>query len=119
MLRLGAEKKELNVVSDQIGSPTYAKDLAEMVLTIIDSKNNQYGLYHYSNQGALSWFEFANAIFKLKNIQIKVNPIPTSSYPTLARRPKYSVLSLTKTTSNFFLINKLVFSSLKNCLQNI
>jgi dTDP-4-dehydrorhamnose reductase len=119
MLRLGAEKNELQVVSDQIGSPTYAKNLAEMVLEIIDSKNNQYGLYHYSNQGALSWFEFANAIFKLKNIQIKVKPIPTSSYPTLARRPSYSVLSLLKTSRNINLIDKLTISSLRNCLQNI
>lgn len=119
MLRLGYKNKELQVVSDQIGSPTYAKDLAEMILKIIDSKNNQYGLYHFSNQGALSWFEFAKAIFKLSNIPIKVSPIPTSSYPTLARRPLYSLLSLSKTSRNINITNKLALSSLKNCLQNI
>tara|TARA_R100001377_G_scaffold76928_1_gene53999 strand:- start:1091 stop:1951 length:861 start_codon:yes stop_codon:yes gene_type:complete len=118
MLRLGAEKDEISVVNDQIGSPTYAKDLAEVVLEIIKSKNKQFGLYHYCNQGILSWFEFAKAIFSFTKNEIKVKPIPTSGYFTPAKRPLYSVLSSTKMIHNLKLEKKPVLNSLKNCLQN-
>ncbi len=96
MLRLGQERKELNVVSDQIGTPTYAKDLADVLLTIIDQDSNAYGLYHYANKGVTSWFGFAQQIFNLANIDIRLNNIPTIAYPTPAARPKYSVLSKNK-----------------------
>lgn len=119
MLRLGSEKDEIHVVNDQIGSPTYAKDLAEAVLEIIISEYTQFGLYHYSNQGALSWFEFAKAIFNFTQNDIQVKPIPTSGYPTPAQRPQYSVLSSTKIFHNLRLEEKAVLFSLKNCLQNI
>ncbi|WP_339631653.1 dTDP-4-dehydrorhamnose reductase [Bizionia echini] len=119
MLRLGAEKKELHVVNDQIGSPTYAKDLAEVICEIIITKNTQFGLYHYSNQGILSWFEFAQAIFNVTQNNIQLKPIPTSGYPTPAKRPLYSVLSSSKIHQNLRIEEKKVLFSLKNCLQNI
>ncbi len=98
MLRLGNERGELKVVSDQLGSPTYAKDLAKIILKLIESKSKEYGVYHYSNQGKTSWCGFAQAIFEEANINIKLNPIKTEAYPTLAKRPKFSVLSTTKIT---------------------
>ncbi|OBX21654.1 MULTISPECIES: dTDP-4-dehydrorhamnose reductase [Bizionia] len=119
MLRLGSEKDELHVVNDQLGSPTYAKDLAEVVLEIILSHNKKFGLYHYSNQGVLSWFDFAQAIFNFTQNDISVKPIPTSGYPTPAQRPQYSVLSSTKIVHNLRLEEKSVLFSLINCLQNI
>jgi len=92
MLRLGKERDEINVVSDQIGSPTYATDLAEVVLKIIANKNYQNKeqsteIYHYSNEGEISWYEFAKEIFKLAKIDCKISPIITEQYPTLAQRP--------------------------------
>ena len=96
MLGLGAKNNELQVVNDQIGSPTSTKDLAEVTLAIINSKNKQYGLYHYCNQGAISWFDFAKAIFNFAYISIQVTPIPASSYPTPAKRPSFSSLNLEK-----------------------
>ena len=101
MLRLAETRDEISVVSDQIGSPTYAGDLADAILKIINSKNTNFGLYHYSNEGVASWFDFAKAIFEASNLKIKVNAIKTEAYPTLAKRPKYSVLSLEKVTKTF------------------
>jgi len=100
MLRLGAERSELGVISDQIGSPTYAKDLARVIVEIVESESNEYGVYHYSNEGVASWYDFAKAIFDLSNTEIIVNPIPTSSYPTPAKRPHYSVLDKSKLKTN-------------------
>ncbi|KAB1066513.1 dTDP-4-dehydrorhamnose reductase [Tamlana haliotis] len=96
MLRLAETRDTLGVVSDQIGAPTYAKDLAKVLLDVIDANNNNYGLYHYSNGGITSWYDFAKEIFKLSNTNITVNPITTLEYPTPARRPKYSVLDKSK-----------------------
>lgn len=101
MLRLGAEKEELHVVNDQIGIPTYAQDLVEVVLEIIISGNKKFGLYHFSNKGAISWFEFAQAVFKFGQISIKLNSIQTKNYPTPARRPKNSVLESSKIETAF------------------
>ncbi len=101
MLRLSQERTELNVVSDQIGTPTNAVDLAEAIIKIIKSKNKEYGIYNFSNEGICSWYDFANEIFKINNIKIKINPIPTDSYPTPAKRPKYSVLDKSKIKSTF------------------
>lgn len=100
MLRLGAERSELGIISDQIGSPTYAKDLAKVIVKIIESDSNEYGVYHYSNEGVASWYDFAKAIFDLSNTEIIVNAIPTSSYPTPAERPLYSVLDKSKLKTN-------------------
>ena len=92
MLRLGKERTTLSVVADQIGTPTYAKDLAEVILKLIVEDKQCYGIYHYSNEGEISWFDFATEIFKQKGLKVKVNPIATKEYPTPARRPSYGVL---------------------------
>lgn len=91
MLRLGKERDEISVVSDQIGSPTYTPDVADLLIEMIQT--NKYGIYHATNEGYCSWYEFACEIFKLTNIDIKVNPIKTEYYPTRASRPRNSRLS--------------------------
>ena len=106
MLRLAQDRDELNVVADQIGTPTNAVDLAKAILQIITfsthhSPSNNYGIYNFSNEGKCSWYDFAEEIFKVNNISIKVNPIPTAAYPTPAKRPKYSVLDKSKIKVTF------------------
>ena len=96
MLRLAETRDGISVVSDQIGTPTYAGDLAEIIIQIINTKTEKYGIYHYSNEGVASWFEFAKEIFKLTKNKIKVNPIPSIEYLTPAKRPQYSVLDKAK-----------------------
>ncbi|WP_298550529.1 dTDP-4-dehydrorhamnose reductase [uncultured Algibacter sp.] len=96
MLSLAETRDEISVVSDQIGTPTYAKDLAAVILKVILEGNSFYGVYHYSNEGVASWYDFAKAIFDSQNISIKVNPIKTEFFPTPAKRPMYSVMEKTK-----------------------
>ena len=96
MLKLAETRDEISVVSDQIGTPTYAGDLADVILKIITSNTKSFGLYHYSNEGEASWYDFAKAIFEASNIEIKLNPIKTSAYPTPAKRPLFSVMEKTK-----------------------
>jgi len=101
ILRLGKEKDEINVVSDQIGSPTYATDLAEAILTIINNKDYKNKerptkIYHYSNEGEISWYDFAKEIFKLARIECQINPISSSEYITKAKRPVYTVMRVSK-----------------------
>ena len=97
MLRLAETKDELSVVSDQIGSPTNAADLAKAILTIIPKlENDSVELFHYSNEGICSWYDFANAIFEIAKMEVKVNAIDSSQYPTPAKRPFYSVLNKEK-----------------------
>lgn len=99
MLRLGAEKETLNVVSDQIGTPTYARDLAKAIFDIIASDisfSSPNTILHFSNKGASNWYEFANEIMKMADLDCIVNPIPTSAYPTAAKRPTFSILDSTK-----------------------
>ena len=96
MIKLSKERDVLNVVADQIGTPTYATDLAETILKIITTNNKQYGIYHYSNEGVASWYDFAKAIFEESYIKIKVLPIKSEAYPTPAKRPHFSVLDKTK-----------------------
>ena len=99
MLRLGKEKESISVVDDQIGVPTYTKDLANAIFKLIiknisiDSKKN---IFHFSNAGESNWFEFAKEIMKIADLNCSVNPIPTSSFPTPAQRPKYSILNSEK-----------------------
>ena len=93
MLSLSKKNKELKVVNDQIGSPTYAKDLAKAIKEIIEKKSDKYGIYHVTNKGEVSWYEFAKKIFEIKNIEIKVNPCTSEEFPRPAPRPHYSVLS--------------------------
>ena len=96
MIRLGKEKKQLGVIFDQIGTPTYARDLATAIMTAID-KGIQPGVYHFSNEGVISWYDFAKAIHRLAGITTcHVRPLHTKEYPTPARRPAYSVLDKTK-----------------------
>jgi len=96
MLKLGSERDELKIIADQIGTPTYAMDLAECILQIISLKSSDYGTYHYSNEGVASWYDFAKAIFDISETKVKVLPISTSEYPTRAIRPAYSVMSKSK-----------------------
>lgn len=108
MLRLASERGTLNVVADQKGTPTNAVDLAECLIQIINSSSNnpsdnRYGIYHFSNEGVCSWYDFAREIFKLNHSTIEVNPISTSGYPTPAQRPKNSVLDKTKIKETFSL----------------
>lgn len=101
MLKLGEERDSLSVIYDQVGSPTYATDLAKAILIIIshpeaqDSKSNM-GILHYSNEGVCSWFDFAKSIFELTGVSCKVFPIDTKSYPTAAKRPHYSLMAKEK-----------------------
>lgn len=97
MLRLANEKDSLNIIDDQFGSPTYAKDLANVILKIIPKINNlNSDIFHFSNEGVVSWYDFAVTIFEIKKIQCNVNPISTEQYPTLAKRPYYSLLNKAK-----------------------
>ena len=101
MIRLGTEREELSVVYDQVGTPTYAKDLAKAILHIIKAHSIDYGVYHYSNDGVASWYDFAKAIFDGFGIDIKLHPILSEQYPTPAERPKYSVLDKSKIKRTF------------------
>ncbi|ADX67812.1 MULTISPECIES: dTDP-4-dehydrorhamnose reductase [Weeksella] len=96
MLRLFEQKKEINVINDQIGSPTNAIDLAKALVQIIESDVPQYGVFHYSNEGECSWYDFAQAIKKYTNSSIEIHPIATKDYPTAAKRPAFSLLDKTK-----------------------
>lgn len=119
MLKLGADRDELNVIADQIGSPTYAIDLAGAILDIIESGKEEYGIYHYSNEGSISWFDFAKSIFDISDTKVKVNPIPTSAYPTKAMRPKFSVMDKTKIKNIFGIIVPYWRDSLAECIKQI
>ena len=102
ILRLGAEKNSINVVSDQRGTPTYAADLANAVVEIIPQINSKNrGIYHYSNGGECSWYDFAREIIKMSDLQCEIKPILTKDYPTRAKCPKYSVLDKTETVNVF------------------
>ena len=96
MIRLMNDRESVNVVSDQIGSPTYAGDLARVILQIISSGKFVPGIYHYSNEGRISWYEFALEIRKLIQSGCQVHPIPSSQYPTASRRPQFSLLDKSK-----------------------
>ena len=96
MIRLGSEKTELGVIFDQIGTPTYARDLARVIMTAIE-QGIKPGVYHFSNEGVISWYDFTKAILRIAGIKTcHVRPLHTSEYPTPAKRPAYSVLDKTK-----------------------
>lgn len=120
MLRLGKEKDSLNVIFDQIGTPTYAKDLAYAILEILPKlTNTDVEIYHYSNEGVLSWFDFAKEIMTIKNLSCKINPIETVMYPTPAKRPYYSLLNKAKIKQAFNLEIPFWKDSLKKCLETL
>lgn len=96
MIKFGREREAISVVYDQIGAPTYAKDLAGIVLLFIITENTNYGVYHYSNEGVASWYDFAKIIFEINNLPIVLHPIRTEQYPLPAKRPSYSVLDKAK-----------------------
>ena len=118
MLRLMKEREQISVVSDQVGCPTYAADLAGAIMQIITTKNTkeQAGIYNYSNAGVINWHQFAVAIKELTDSKCLVNPIPSSQYPTPAKRPAYSVLDTSKIQKNFNIQIPEWKDSLQKCL---
>lgn len=126
MLRLGAERPEIKVVFDQIGTPTYAPDLAAAVLAIMEkvekkevARASLAGVWHYSNEGVASWYDFAKAIFELNNLSCRIIPIETKDFPTPARRPPFSVLNKAKIKAAFGLEIPHWRESLARCLREI
>ena len=124
MLSLGREKETLDVISDQLGTPTHAKDLAKTCLKILCGDSSEYiskngKLYHYSNEGVTSWYDFAISIMELGGENCKVKPIQTKDYPTLAKRPQYSVLNKSKIKTDFKIEIPYWRDSLKDCIEKI
>ncbi len=118
MLSLGSSKKEIGVVADQFGSPTYARDLAKAILKIIPQIGDMRGeIFHFTNEGQCSWFDFSAAIMTYAGLNCKVNPLTTDQYPTPAARPAYSVLSKSKIRDTFGVDTPWWSSSLKECLE--
>lgn len=120
MLRLGRERESFGVIFDQVGTPTYAKDLAKVILDVLPQINNEKPeIYHYSNEGVASWYDFAKAIFELAEIDCVVNPITTDHYPTPAKRPHYGLLNKTKIKQDFNLAIPYWRDSLRECLHEL
>ena len=120
MLRLGKEKEELGVIFDQVGTPTYAKHLAKTILDIIPQIDNQkVEIYNYSNEGVLSWYDFAKEIMKMAKLNCKINPIETYQYPTPAKRPHFSLLNKSKIKSKFNLEIPYWKDGLDDCLKRL
>ena len=118
MRRLGAERDTLNVVADQIGTPTYAADLAKAIKQILPQLNEQTkGIYHFTNEGVCSWYDFAVEIMRLSKLSCKVLPITSAEYPTKAQRPFYSVLDKNKIKKTFHLEIPHWKESLEQCLK--
>lgn len=119
MLRLGRERKEIGVVFDQIGTPTYARDLAVAIMTAID-RDIVPGVYHFSNEGAISWYDFTKAIHRMAGItSCRVRPIHTSEYPTPAHRPPYSVLDKTRIKQTYGIAIPHWEESLRHCMERL
>ncbi|MFY0599582.1 MAG: dTDP-4-dehydrorhamnose reductase [Cyclobacteriaceae bacterium] len=119
MLKLSETKDELNIIADQIGTPTYAKDLALAVEQIIKEGSESFGVYHYSNEGVASWYDFTKATFEYGSASTKVNPIPTGQYPTPAARPAYSVMDKSKFKEAFSIEIPYWRESLKECIKQL
>ena len=124
MLRLGNEKENLGVIFDQVGTPTYARDLAKTCIEILTGVNSAKiskngNLYHYSNEGVASWYDFAVAIMEFGKVDCQVKPIQTKDYPTLAKRPHFSVLNKTKIKTDFKIEIPYWRDSLKDCIEKI
>jgi dTDP-4-dehydrorhamnose reductase len=117
MCRLMQERDSLNVVNDQIGSPTYAADLAQAILSIVTHAHWQAGIYHYSNEGKISWYEFAMAIQEIGGFDCLITGIPTTDYPTPAKRPHYSLLDKSKIKNTFGVIIPDFRESLEKCMK--
>ena len=120
MLKLGKDKEELDVIYDQVGTPTYAKDLAKAIFDIIPKINNKkVEIYNYSNEGVLSWYDFAKEIMKMAKLNCKINPIETFQYPLPAKRPYFSLLNKSKIKKDFDIIIPYWKDSLDECLKKL
>ena len=119
MLKLGRERDELRVIWDQAGTPTYGVDLAGCILHLIETQSQEFGLYHYSNEGLTSWYDFATAIFELSGTVVKTVPIRTAEYPTKATRPLYSVMDKTKAKTQLGVAIPHWRESLQTCLGRL
>ncbi len=124
MLRLGKERGQLNVVFDQVGTPTYAADLACAILEIIalaEEKPEKFvpGIYHYSNEGVASWYDFAKAVFEISEVKCVVSPVRSNQFPTAAKRPDYSVLDKAKIKNTFGIAVPYWRDSLKICVERL
>ena len=121
MMRLGTERKQLNVVNDQIGSPTYAGDLAKAIMEIVNKQKQieQIEIYHFSNEGVASWYDFAKEIIQLHGCTCEVLPIPSDQYPTPAQRPFYSILDKQKIKSHFSINIPHWKESLEKCMKRM
>jgi dTDP-4-dehydrorhamnose reductase len=124
MQKLGKERNELKVVFDQVGTPTYAEDLASVIYEIIEMSNEKIenfkpGTYHYSNEGVCSWYDFAHEIHSLLNTNCKINPVESSEFPTVAKRPPYSVLNKSKIKSAYNISIPYWKDSLIKCIEQI
>jgi dTDP-4-dehydrorhamnose reductase len=117
MLRLFQERESVSVINDQFGSPTYAADLAEVIMTIAMQQPNTGGIYHFSNEGIISWYDFAIAIRNFSGLKCDVKAVDTSSYPTPAKRPTYSVMNKEKIKATFGIKLKDWNESLRQCIQ--
>ena len=120
MLRLGREKESLGVIFDQVGTPTYARDLALTILDVIPKiTNEKVEIYNYSNEGVLSWYDFAKEIMRMAKLNCKINPIQTFQYPTPAKRPHFSLLNKSKIKSTFNIEIPFWKDSLDECLKTM
>lgn len=120
MLKLAETRDQLTIIADQVGSPTYAHDLAKTILDILPKINNdKVEVYHYSNEGICSWYDFAFEIFHQSNTNCKVLPIETKDYPTAAERPQYSVMNKSKIKNSFDIEIPHWKTSLSNCLKKL
>lgn len=120
MRRLGAERESLNVVFDQVGTPTYAKDLAQAIVDILPQiKQGTKEIYHFSNEGVCSWYDFAVEIMRMSNLSCQVNPIESSQYPTKATRPSYSVMNKGKIKTEFGVKSRHWQQALRECIKNL
>ncbi|MEA2073126.1 MAG: dTDP-4-dehydrorhamnose reductase [Campylobacterota bacterium] len=120
MLRLGKERDSLGVIFDQVGTPTYARDLAKAILDITPKiQNSKLSIYNYSNEGVCSWYDFAKAIMELSSTECQINPIETVDYPTPAQRPHYSLLNKAKIKKEFTLNIPYWKDSLDECLKKM
>jgi len=119
MLKLGSERDVLKIIADQVGTPTYCVDLAGVIFDIIAAGKAAYGIYHYSNEGVTSWYDFAKGIFDLSGTGVKVLPIRTAEYPTKATRPAYSVMDKTKIKHTFGIEIPYWRDSLARCIEKL
>lgn len=119
MLRLGKERDSLNVVFDQVGTPTSAADMASAIMNIVGAPEFIPGVYHYSNEGVASWFDFAKAIFEIESVECKVTPVLSDQFPTPAKRPHFSVLNKSKIRNNYGIEIPYWKESLKVCIDRL